>query len=170
MGRGKGFSCLRCGSCCRGRGGIRLTARGAAAAASLLGVPLGDFVRAYLEPAAPAKGAPGPGGGRRRPPSAGEILDSLGSFSVRSGPGPGDPCLLLGGGLCLIHAAKPPVCRDWPFLPMALRSEAAFSELRECCPGLSGLSYGDFRGSFRDQVPAVRGGPGGDPPGGPEGA
>jgi uncharacterized protein len=103
------FECQRCNQCCQGSGGISLRADQIAPAAAELGLDQNDFLARYCEP----KGA---------------------DFSVLSS---GDGwCLLLGPEGCLIHQAKPDICRRWPFFDALLKDASAFGEAKLICPGL----------------------------------
>jgi len=114
------FHCRRCGTCCLGRGGVRLNEEEMEAAAWEMNLSPDDFRRFYL--------ADGP------PP-----------WDIRTGPS--GFCLFhRPAGLCLIHAVKPAVCRRWPFLPGLLKSESVWAEARKSCPGLNGEGdWADFR-------------------------
>jgi Fe-S-cluster containining protein len=103
------FRCRRCSDCCHGEGGIYLDAREVEPAARILGMEREPFIQRYL---------------RRE----GE------RFAVRSGPD--GHCLLLGPEGCLIHGAKPAICRRWPFFPALLNDPGAFEEAKLACPGI----------------------------------
>lgn len=111
-GRELAFHCRRCGSCCFGRGGVRLEAGELEPAAREMGLAPTDFRRLYL--------AEGP------PP-----------WDIRTGPD--GFCLFhRPDGLCRIQAAKPGICRRWPFLPGLLKWESVWLEAHQICPGLDG--------------------------------
>ena len=112
------FKCRRCGTCCLGRGGVRLDEAEARAAAAFLGLDEDAFRRLYLDPGTPDIG-----------------LDEAGYCRLRQL-----------GGLCLIHPVKPAVCRLWPFLPPLMARESAFLEAGHACPGLrAGLTWAEFK-------------------------
>jgi Fe-S-cluster containining protein len=106
-----------CGECCRGRGGVYLDLRGAAAAAAFLGLDFPRFAELFLD----------------REPS--------GLYSVASAAGPGGHCLLFRDGICLIHPVKPPICRAWPRLRALVTDPEAFREASEACPGLARTGF-----------------------------
>ncbi|MDR1036867.1 MAG: YkgJ family cysteine cluster protein [Deltaproteobacteria bacterium] len=111
------FVCLMCGECCRGRGGVYLDRTGAEAAAACLGLDFPRFGELFLD------------------------LEPSGLYSVASDPSPGGHCLLFRDGMCLIHPAKPPICRAWPRLRALVTDPEAFREAAEACPGLSRLGF-----------------------------
>jgi len=107
-----------CGDCCHGQGGIYLEEWEVEPAARVLGMEAGEFVRNYC---------------RRRGRRWEVMTDEAGV------------CLLLGPEGCKIHAAKPRICRLWPFLPQIVGDEQAFEEARLGCPGISrDVSYEEF--------------------------
>jgi len=123
------FECQRCGQCCRGRGGIYLSAEEAAAAAEFLGVSGGEFHRRYLEP-------------RGR------------GWEVLSSAGPEGACALFGPQGCLIHPVKPRVCRRWPSFQALIKDPDAFEEAKEHCPGLDpGAGHDKFVAWAREHGP-----------------
>ena len=117
---GPEFQCRQCGACCLGRGGVRFSQSEAAAAALWLKISVGELSRLYL-----ADGSP--------------------PWEIRTGPD--NYCLFHQlDGRCLIHAVKPRVCRDWPFLPGILAHESAFLDAKASCPGLAEeLNWAEFR-------------------------
>lgn len=118
------FRCRRCGQCCYGRGGIRLTEAEALAAASHLGLSGDSFKALYLSPSGP--------------PWEVEINEE------------GFCRFHQADGSCLIHPVKPAVCRTWPFLPGLLEDESALAVARNACPGLgANISLPDFRAAAR---------------------
>ncbi|MDR2350950.1 MAG: YkgJ family cysteine cluster protein [Deltaproteobacteria bacterium] len=140
-----GFACRKCGDCCRGEGGVYLDGEGADRVAGLLGVGLDRLLAEnFLEEAEP-----------------GLFLAKTGESDCSDGEDkcfpatPGTPgrgktrvCVFLEENRCLIHAAKPPICRAWPFLLGLLRDEGSFLEARESCPGLSEITHRDFLEEF----------------------
>ncbi len=61
-------------------------------------------------------------------------------------------CRLLGEEGCLIHEAKPEICRRWPFFVNLLTKPYAFEEARLSCPGIDpDISYEDFVAHARAQ-------------------
>lgn len=121
------FECRQCGSCCFGRGGVRLTQAEAEEAAAYLRIGLEELKRLYLIDG--------------RPPW--EVRVDLEGFCMFHQPQ---------GARCLIHPVKPVVCRLWPFLPGPLKDESAFRDARESCPGLDDdLSWEDFKDAWAEQ-------------------
>jgi Fe-S-cluster containining protein len=117
------FQCRKCGECCAGRGGVRLSEGEAALAARFLDISPENFSARFL--------APGP--------LPRDILCGSGK------------CLFSeAGGLCRIHPAKPKICRDWPYLPGPLTVESAFLDAKAACPGLRrDLSWAEFQEAGR---------------------
>ncbi|MDR3037853.1 MAG: YkgJ family cysteine cluster protein [Candidatus Adiutrix sp.] len=114
------FVCRLCGSCCLGRGGVRLDEAGARAAADFLELEPAEFHRLYLLPG---------------PPPWDIRLDPEG-YCLFHQP----------GGRCLIHPVKPEICSLWPFLPALLTRESAFEEAKGACPGLrADLTWAEFK-------------------------
>ncbi len=104
------FQCLRCSQCCHGEGGISLDPGEIPAAAKLLDLPPEQFVERYCQ-----------------------LRD--GRYHIRTND-EGD-CALLGPQGCLIHKAKPRICRRWPFFRALMSDRAAFEEAKLYCPGLN---------------------------------
>ncbi len=122
------FNCLRCSQCCHGEGGISFEQGEISAAAALLGLSAREFVDRFCQP-------------------------RQGLYFIKTNQD-GD-CALLGPKGCLIHQAKPRICRRWPFFDALLRDAGAFEEAKLYCPGLSPeASYEDFLRQYR----AERGG------------
>lgn len=118
------FDCRQCGDCCFGHGGVRFTEAEAAEAAFYLHLSLDELKRLYLDAG---------------PPPWNIRTDFEGYCLFRQAD-----------GRCLIHAAKPEVCRRWPFLDGPLNDESAFNDAREACPGLSKeVSWEDFKSAWR---------------------
>ena len=118
------FDCRQCGSCCFGRGGVRLTRAEAGETADYLRIGLDELKRLYL-----ADGEP--------------------PWEVRVGPE--GYCLFHQpqNGQCLIHAVKPAICRLWPFFPGPLKDESAFNDAKAACPGLpADLTWADFKAAW----------------------
>ncbi|MEW6263424.1 MAG: YkgJ family cysteine cluster protein [Thermodesulfobacteriota bacterium] len=110
-GREDVFECRGCGECCRGEGGIFIAPDAVEAPARLLGVPFVDFVSRYTEP-------------------------RHGLLSLKTDQD--GYCLLLDRrtNICLIHAAKPVMCRDWPFFYGPLHFREGFEAAKNNCPGI----------------------------------
>lgn len=106
------FACRRCGRCCQGRGGVWLDRAGVRAAAEVLGLPPERFEAGFLRP--------GPGG----------------LWTLETGANGFCRCWEPESRRCLIHAAKPLMCQDWPLFCSLLADEEVFCEARRFCPGL----------------------------------
>lgn len=112
------FDCQRCNDCCTGEGGIFLTEEQMPRAAATLGLAPDEFARLYLRPAD-------------------------GRYAVLCGED--GRCRLLGPQGCRIHAAKPDICRRWPFFDALVKDPGAFEEAKLACPGLDPAgSHADF--------------------------
>ncbi len=103
------FQCRRCSDCCHGEGGIYLEAQEVEPAACILEMEPQAFIERYL---------------RREGERFAVRCDEKGW------------CLLLGPQGCLIHGAKPAICRRWPFFPALLNDPGAFEEAKLACPGI----------------------------------
>jgi Fe-S-cluster containining protein len=57
---------------------------------------------------------------------------------------------LLEDNRCRVHAVKPFICRQWPYLPALLADEDEFEAAKGACPGL------DPQGSHEDFVEESR--------------
>lgn len=103
------FNCRRCSECCHGEGAAVLSADQVPAAAALLGLATERFKELHC-----------------RPRGDGWLIIAR----------PDGSCSVLGPEGCLIHGAKPKVCRDWPYLRNILANESAFLVARSHCPGI----------------------------------
>lgn len=105
------FSCRRCGACCKGQGGIYLRSDQVEAAARGLGLAPEEFRRRYTKA-------------------------QHGLLALKTGPE--GYCLLREpeSGACLIHEAKPAMCRAWPFFSGPLASPEGFTPVKNACPGI----------------------------------
>ena len=45
-------------------------------------------------------------------------------------------CVFLEDNRCRVHAVKPFICRQWPYLPALLVDEEEFEAAKGACPGL----------------------------------
>ena len=112
------FECQRCNQCCQGRGGITYQPEEIPAAAAILDMSPDGFIDAFL---------------RFRE----------GRYEVLTGPD--GACRLLGPQGCRVHAAKPAICKRWPFFPGILANRSAFEDARQACPGIDPeISHEDF--------------------------
>ena len=116
------FQCQQCGDCCAGRGGIFVRPEEVAEMAAFLEMDEGEFQDRYLEPS------------------------SLGTrLAINDGV-----CVFLQDNRCRVHAVKPFICRQWPYLPILLADEDEFEAAKGACPGL------DPEGSHEDFVEESR--------------
>lgn len=120
----KPFECQRCNTCCQGRGGIFLEAKQIGPAASILDLEPAEFIKRFCR-------------------------EKDGRYEVRIGDG--GACILLGPQGCLIHSAKPEICKRWPFFENILKRQYAFEEARLSCPGIDPeCSFEDFLAQARE--------------------
>ena len=120
------FECQLCGQCCRGEGGITVSAKELEEIASFLGISPARLKRGFT-------------------------FLRHGRREIRTGTK--GACLFLAGNRCAIHPVKPRTCRVWPFLPGALKEEWGFLSLRQNCPGID--PQADWR-AFKTQYEAER--------------
>jgi Fe-S-cluster containining protein len=112
------FNCLKCGRCCRGRGGVWLDDSDRQIVADYLSVDLETFTRTYLE------------------------ADK--SLWLVKNQKPFGYCSFFKDNNCEIHDCKPFSCRLWPFFYGILTYKSAFLEAKEDCPALSFYDYDSF--------------------------
>jgi hypothetical protein len=103
------FNCRRCGHCCHGEGGIVLDDRDQARLTAHLGLGRAEFLAAFTVA------------------RAGKVF-----LTVASG---GD-CVFFEAG-CGVHAARPDICRAWPFFKGNLIDAASLELSRDYCPGIN---------------------------------
>jgi uncharacterized protein len=112
------FQCRQCGDCCVGRGGILVRPDEVKAMAALLALPEAEFNQSFVEDSA-----------------LGPRLTVADEVCV----------FLMEGGICRVHAVKPFICRQWPFLPAILMDPDELENAKTACPGLNpACSHGDF--------------------------
>jgi Fe-S-cluster containining protein len=112
------FQCQQCGDCCVGRGGILVQPDEVKAMAVLLSLPEAEFCRRFVEASA---------------------------LGPRLTVADGVCVFLMAGGLCRVHAVKPFICRQWPFLPAILMDPDELDNAKTACPGLNpDCRHGDF--------------------------
>jgi Fe-S-cluster containining protein len=112
------FQCRQCGDCCAGRGGIFVKPREVEEMAALLGLPVVEFCRRYVEAS-----------------EMGPRLTTENGVCV----------FLLEGKLCRVHPVKPFICRQWPFLPALLGDSEELAQAKGACPGINpDCSHEDF--------------------------
>lgn len=108
----KVFECARCGHCCEGRGGIVLSDKDIARLAAFLGIGQALFLADYT---------------------------FLSNGKRKLGSGQDGFCVFFKKGAgCGVHAAKPDICRAWPFFRGNLEDAASLEMARSFCPGIKG--------------------------------
>jgi len=113
------FNCTRCGICCQGVGGIVLAEKDLLRLADHLAMTPETFLQEWTER-------------RGRLPSLRAGADG---YCVFFAPGLG----------CSVHAARPDVCRAWPFFRGNLEDAASYEMAREDCPGIAAAAHDAFR-------------------------
>ncbi len=104
------FDCRMCGECCRGSGGIVVSLRDLERLCAHLSLQPREFAERFAE--------------RRN----GKLVVRIGAdgrcifFAVGSG--------------CTVHAAKPDICRAWPFFRGNLVDAGSLALAKEYCPGI----------------------------------
>ena len=112
------FHCQQCGDCCVGRGGILVRPDEVKAMAALLALSEAEFCRRFVEDSA---------------------------LGPRLAVADGVCVFLMPGGICRVHAVKPFICRQWPFLPAILLDPDELDNAKTACPGLNPTcSHRDF--------------------------
>jgi len=121
----KAFQCKRCGACCFGEGGIRVSADEIEKIAGFLGESRGSFLS-----------------------RAGEIRH--GRVYIKTGRD--GFCLFYRKDEgCRIHPVKPAICSLWPFYPALLRDKDNWEMAKDACPGINPeASFGDFLSQSAD--------------------
>lgn len=102
------FECTQCGDCCKGFGGTFLTESDIANIAAYIGVGIAAFMRRYCVPS--------------------------GKRSVLAQQANGY-CIFFDKN-CSIHAVKPRMCRQWPFIKSLLVDIANWRIMASVCPGM----------------------------------
>ncbi|MBC8443808.1 MAG: YkgJ family cysteine cluster protein [Deltaproteobacteria bacterium] len=102
------FSCQRCGDCCKGYGGAFVTADDIHALSGYLGIDPLVLEKNYCRQS-----------GRR--PVLGQNENGY--------------CIFW-DGLCTIHAVKPRMCRQWPFIEGMVVDIRNWRAAGESCPGI----------------------------------
>ena len=105
------FDCKMCGTCCIGRGGIVVSPTDLQRLATYLNLRPSEFVERYTEHGAKKL--------KLRTAENGACV----FFCEDKG--------------CMIHAAKPVVCRAWPFFKGNLVDPISFSMAKDYCPGIN---------------------------------
>lgn len=104
------FECRRCGQCCEGKGGIVISAKDLTRLAAFFDQTEELFVANYTE-------------------------NSNGKLKLRCGD-KGTCIFFIAGTGCSIHAARPDICRAWPFFRGNLIDETSFAMAKGYCPGI----------------------------------
>lgn len=102
------FSCTQCGDCCKGFGGTYLTESDVKSIARHVGVSMEAFKKTYCAPS-----------GKRL------VLAQR----------PDGYCIFFDVN-CSIHAVKPRMCRQWPFIESVLKDPANWRIMAGVCPGM----------------------------------
>ena len=104
------FACQRCGSCCHGQGGIVISEGEQRRLAAHLGLSQEEFCSRYTQ---------------RR--------GKKWLLTVRQDGW----CVFFEEGLgCRVHAAKPDVCRAWPFFRGNIEDPVSWQMAATACPGI----------------------------------
>ena len=105
------FDCQRCGQCCTGEGGIVVGPRDQVRLAAHLHMTVDAFLNKYT---------------RTR----------SGKHLVRTGED-GRCVFFRDGEGCIVHIAKPDVCRAWPFFRGNMVDAISFAMAKDFCPGIA---------------------------------
>jgi len=103
------FECQLCGDCCQGYGGTYVTPEDVIAISAYLEVDPDSFVDTYCQMS-----------GDR--PVLAQAVDGY--------------CVFCRDGACRIHAAKPNMCRAWPYLHSILVDVSNWHAMARACPGM----------------------------------
>lgn len=113
------FDCRRCGECCRGMGGIILSRKDSERLAAHLGLSVAELHAGYAE-------------------------EKRGKYRLRAGED-GACVFFVNGARCGVHAAKPDICRAWPYFRGNLEDPASLAMAAQGCPGITpGVSFAEF--------------------------
>ncbi|MCL2123767.1 MAG: YkgJ family cysteine cluster protein [Desulfovibrionaceae bacterium] len=105
------FHCRMCGECCRGKGGIVVGPGELPRLCAHLHMETERFIAVY--------------GYRQN-----------GKIKIRTGPD--NYCLFfLPGTGCSVHAAKPDICRAWPFFRGNMVDKGSLAMAKGFCPGIN---------------------------------
>jgi len=102
------FVCRRCGECCKGYGGTYVSETDIRRISAFLGIPPDAFRSRYCRP------------------SGGRLLLAQDESGY---------CVFW-DGLCTIHPVKPPMCRNWPFIPGLRADPGNWRIMAGSCPGM----------------------------------
>ena len=103
------FDCGLCGHCCEGRGGIVVSDADLARLCEFLNMTAEDFAKRW---------------GVRRGKKLLIRSDEKGCVFFRKGAG------------CSVHAAKPDICRAWPYFRGNLVDSESHALAKDFCPGI----------------------------------
>ncbi len=124
--QGRVFTCQRCSQCCHGQGGIYYEPQDLPAASASLGLAVQEFIARFCAP-------------------EGSRYSVLTTADGK--------CRLLGPDGCLVHEAKPEICRRWPFFDNILERASAFEEAKLACPGIDpDCSHAEFRAYWQREI------------------
>jgi uncharacterized protein len=102
------FTCTQCGDCCKGYGGTYLTASDVVTISRFVGVSAGDFQKSYC---------------------------ALSGQRLVLAQRPDGYCIFFDDN-CTIHAVKPRMCRQWPFIESVFKDPANWRIMAGMCPGM----------------------------------
>jgi uncharacterized protein len=125
------FTCIRCGNCCQGEGGIVLTHQDIDRLCAYLHLDRDALISEYVEC----------------------VSDKLRLRTSSAGW-----CIFFKDG-CAVHPAKPAVCRAWPFFRGNMIDADSWRMAQDACPGINAQAGHDLfvvqgRAYLRDLDPA----------------
>ena len=103
------FACTQCGDCCKGYGGTYLTDSEIIAIAAFIGVDVAEFRHRYC------------------------VLSGHRPVLAQQSNG---YCIFYDQN-CSIHAVKPRMCRQWPFIQSLMVDVANWRMMASVCPGMN---------------------------------
>lgn len=112
------FECKKCGHCCEGRGGIVLSPKDLARLAAHLDLDPRETAERYAE-------------------------ISNAKLKIRNGDD-GFCIFFRRGAGCIVHEAKPDICRAWPFFRGNMEDAVSLDMARAFCPGIGNVSFEEF--------------------------
>ena len=105
------FACRKCGECCRGKGGIVVGPRDLPRLCAHLHMEAERFIAVYGYP-------------------------QKKKIKIRTSPD--DYCVFFHPGTgCSVHAAKPDICRAWPFFRGNMVDAGSLDMAKKFCPGIT---------------------------------
>ena len=102
------FECTQCGDCCRGYGGTYLSEADMEAIADHIGISKAELIERYCT-----------------------LSGNRYVLTQRD-----DGFCVFWDRLCTIHAVKPKMCRQWPFIPSLLKDVGNWRIMASVCPGI----------------------------------